>query len=226
MRSPVPKPLVPVAGVPMLHRLLRALGAAGIGRIAVVVGHGASAVRASLDPTIAAAEQRVRDGTASAVEAGRSAAGDAGHVLVFVGDSPLVRPETIRALLDRHRGTGAACTFLLARFPRPFPYARVLRDPDGRVTGCVEERDATPAERSIDEYLTSHYAFRAAALWAHLPAVPRHPRTGERYLTDVLALLAGAGEEIDALVVDDWRELVGLNTPEDVAWAEGVLVGR
>ena len=98
----------------------------------------------------------------------------------------------------------------------------MLRDADGVVTGCVEERDCTPEQAEITEYLTSHYVFDAAALWSRLPDIPRHPVTEERYLTDIIGLLIDAGQRVEAVVIEDWAELVGLNTPEDVAWAEGV----
>jgi len=223
MQSSLPKPLVPLAGRGLTLRLMDALGKAGVGRRVAVVGHGAEQVRAALPDDVRTPLQAVRDGTASAVACGQAAAGDGRHVFVLVGDSPLLTAGSLRALFDHHVATGAACSFLTASFPVSYPYARVIRDAQGGVLGCVEERDCTPEQAAIRELLTSHYLFDAAALWAALPRVPRHPTTGERYLTDVIALIRAAGGRVEALSIPDWRELVGLNTPEDVAWAEGVL---
>ena len=226
MRSPLPKPLVPLAGTPILHHLLAATQAAGIAQIAVVVGHGAEEVRAALPPTIATPLQAARDGMAGAVACAAAAVAGADQLFISVGDSPLLQPAAIRALLDRQAQTGAAAVFLTARFPQPLPYARVLRDADGRLRACKEERDCSPEEAAVPYYLSSHYVFSAAALWRHLPQVQPHPETGERYLTDVLPLLLAAGEGVEALEIDDWASLVGLNTPEDVAWAEAHLAQR
>lgn len=228
MRSVLPKPLVPLRGKALLLHELDALAEAGVGRVVVVVGHGAEAVRAALPHGVETALQEVRDGTASAVACVRGPAREAPRAFVLVGDSPLLRAESLRRLFEHHVATGAACSFLTATFPAEGlpPYARVLRGPDGAVRACVEERDCTAEELAIRELLTSHFLFEGPALWRLLPLVPRHPRTGERYLTDLVGLLVAEGQRVEALAIDDWRELVGLNTPEELAWAEGVLGGR
>lgn len=225
MGASVPKPLVPVGGRPMIHRLIEAVQGAGIDTISAVVGHGAEQMRAALPEGVATPFQAVRSGTADAVAMAEKSVAGAAAVFVLVGDSPLLTAGALRRLLDHHEATGAACSFLTADFAQPFPYARVIRGPDGGVTGCIEERDCSPEQRKITELLTSHYVFDAAALWSRLPDIPRHPTTGERYLTDIIGLLLSDGRRIEALRIDDWRELVGLNTPADVAWAEGVLRG-
>lgn len=225
MRSALPKPIVPLAGKGLVLWELEALAAAGVGRSVVVVGHGAPEVRAALPPGVDTALQAVTDGTASAVACASDAAGDASLVFVLVGDSPLLRPASLQALAAHHVRTGAACSFLTATFPveQALPYARVVRAADGAVLDCVEERDCTPAQLGLRELLTSHFLFDGPALWRALPQVPRHPRTGERYLTDVIGILRRQGGRIEAVSIPDWRELVGLNTPEELAWAEGVL---
>ena len=85
---------------------------------------------------------------------------------------------------------------------------------------CVEERDATEEEKKVREYLSSHFIFKLQALRDHLPSIQAHPRTGERYLTDMIPLLMAAGQQVSACPIEDYRELVGLNTPQDLAWAE------
>jgi len=226
MRSELPKPLVPLSGRGLVLRVLDALDDAGVTEQIVVVGHGADAVRAALPQGVHTPLQEVRDGTASALGCAREAVGDASAVFVLVGDSPLLRGESLAALARHHEQTGAACSFLTAIFRDPPPYARVLRDDQGRVLGCVEERDCTPEQLAIPELLTSHFLFDAKALWWALARVKPHPDTGERYLTDVISIMAEDGDRIEAMCIDDWRELVGLNTPEEVAWAEGVWADR
>lgn len=226
MRSALPKPLVPVSGKPIVVRLLDSLDVAGLSDQIVVVGYGEAQVRAELGDRVRYARQPDPQGMAQAVEVARDAVGAASEVLVFVGDGPLVRPESVRRLVEVHRATGADASFLTARFPVHLPYARAFFDETGRVSRTVEARDATPEELAHPFYLSSHYLFRAEALWPRLRRIQPHPRTGERYLTDIVALLVAEGRRVQAVPIADWRELVGPNTPEEVVWAEGVLVGQ
>src|SRR5439155_1389692 len=126
---------------------------------ALVVGHQADAVRAAVAEAappgirdlriVLQAEQR---GTGHAVACAAAAfAGFAGDVLVLYGDVPLIRPATLRALLDAHRAAGADLTLVTLRFARPAGYGRIIRGPDGQVTGIVEERDASDVQRAITE---------------------------------------------------------------------------
>ena len=223
MRSHLPKPLVPVAGEAIVLRLLRAIEEAGVDQIAVVIGHGSEEMKQALPDRYKTPVQEVRNGTAHAVDVAREAVRGATDVYVFVGDSPLLRAESIRTLARQHKAVGAGCTFLTSDFGEHYPYARVIRDEAGGVVACIEERDYTPKQTEITEYLSSHFLFDAELLWKMLERVEAHPTTGERYLTDVIGLMLEDGHKVEAVSIEDWRELVGLNTPEDVAWAETVL---
>ncbi|MFH1467476.1 MAG: NTP transferase domain-containing protein [Pseudomonadota bacterium] len=220
MKSPLPKVLVPLRGQPVIQHLLDNLEAAGIEDITVVVGHRADELRAALGSRYRYALQAEQRGMAHAVAVARPALeGRTEHLLVTVGDSPLLRPATVRRLVARHLASEAACTFLTAVIQPPLPYARVLRDAGGRVLRCVEERDCSPAQAAVRELLTSHYVFRARDLWRWLDTVAPHPVTGERYLTDITSLFAAAGLPMEAVPVEDPLELMGLNTLEEVALA-------
>lgn len=223
MRTHLPKSMVPVAGRPIIGHLLSAVRQAGVSDVVVVVGHKAETLRTYLGPEVSTPLQSVRLGTAHAVETAKDSVGAAQDVFVLVGDSPLIRSTSIARLYETHRQSGAACSFLTAQFDISLPYARVLRGEDGSVREVIEERDCTPEQKKVREYLTSHFVFSADALWPLLDGVVPHPVTQERYLTDVLGSLLAAGERVEAVVIDDWRELVGLNTPEEVAWAEEAM---
>ena len=223
MRSPLPKPLVPVAGRPIIDHLIDAVRVAGIQTVSVVVGHQAEVMREHLGTEVRTPFQAVRNGTAHAVDVAKDSVAGADEVFVFVGDSPLISTASIQLLQQVHRETGSACSFLTADFGQHYPYARVIRGEEGQVTAVIEERDCTPEQTEITEYLTSHFLFDAEALWSVLAQVKTHAVTGERYLTDTIGLLLDAGQRVEAVSIPDWRELVGLNTPEDVAWAEAAL---
>lgn len=230
MRTSLPKVLVPLADRPLVLHLLDAIGATGVARRILVVGHGADQVRETLGPRWEYVLQAEQLGMAHAVSMARDLLDrpeGPGHLVVTVGDSPLLRPATLRSLLDLHLRSGAACSFLTAVYPDPPPpYARVIRDAGGRVVRCVEVHGATAEERAVRELLTSHFVFRSRDLWDHLDTIRPHPVTGERYLTDIVAPLVAAGRRVEALPVVDAGELAGLNTPEEVAWAATVLERR
>jgi bifunctional N-acetylglucosamine-1-phosphate-uridyltransferase/glucosamine-1-phosphate-acetyltransferase GlmU-like protein len=223
MRSNLPKPLVPVAGRPIIDHLIDAVRSADISTISVVVGHQADRMREHLGDNVSTPLQAVRNGTAHAVDVARHTVTSADEVFVFVGDSPLISSKSIQKLQRVHRETGAACSFLTADFGQHYPYARVIRESGGAVSAVIEERDCTAEQEALTEYLTSHFLFDAAALWSVLDRVEAHPVTAERYLTDTIGLLLAEGRRVEAVPIADWRELVGLNTPEDVAWAEAII---
>ena len=155
-------------------------------------------------------------------------------MLVLYGDTPRLRPETVRALVELHRAGRAAATLLTARLGDPTGYGRIVRDtavggraPEGLagVRAIVEEKAALPEERAITEVNAGVYCVAAAALREHLPALPRSPQ-GEYYLTDLIAALARAGETVTTHVTDDPAEAEGINDRVQLAAAESVLRQR
>lgn len=224
MGSELPKPLVKLAGKPLLGYLLDVFEANDLQGTSVVIGHQGELVEEYVGDRANCVWQRERWGTAHAVECAlESLPATTEHLLVFVGDSPLLRPETVHQLVKQHLESDASCTFLTATFEKPFPYARVLLDERGNVGACVEERDATEEQKKIREYLSSHFIFKMRGLHRYLPNIKAHPSTSERYLTDMITWLLAAGSPVHICKIDDYRELVGLNTPEDLNWAEEYL---
>jgi bifunctional UDP-N-acetylglucosamine pyrophosphorylase / glucosamine-1-phosphate N-acetyltransferase len=151
---------------------------------------------------------------------------DDGDVLVLPGDTPLVRPETLAALVTEHRLSGAACTLLTARMDDPTGYGRVVRDREGRVRRVVEQRDAHEAELEIDEINTSIYVFRRSLLAPALRRLTPDNAQGELYVTDVVGVLAEAGHPVVSLVVADADETQGVNDRAQLAVAEAELRRR
>lgn len=217
MNSDLPKPLVELDGKPLLGYLLDGFEAVGLEGVSVVIGHQGELVEKYIGQRGTCHWQRERLGTAHAVECAlRDLPSTAHSLLVFVGDSPLLSPATIQKLIDHHFAKGDSCSFLTATFTEHFPYARVITDEDGQLVKCVEERDASPEELKVREYLSSHFIFDLADLRRLLPKVRPHARTGERYLTDMIDLLLEEGGKVSFCPIEDYRELVGLNTPEDL----------
>ena len=227
MNSDLPKVLQSMAGRPLLAYVLAALGELGVGRTLVVVGHQRERVRAAFAEAgvewVVQAEQR---GTGHAVSMAGPALGDfEGTLLVVCGDTPLLRAPVLDDLLAGHRASGAAVTVLSCRVPDPAGYGRILRVPDGApdaIAGIVEERDASAGERAIDEINSGNYAFDYRALTPVLGRLTAGNAQGEYYLTDTVRLLLDRGHLAAVRCAPDYRTLLGINTPEQLAEAEAI----
>jgi bifunctional UDP-N-acetylglucosamine pyrophosphorylase / glucosamine-1-phosphate N-acetyltransferase len=236
MRSSRPKPLHRLCGRPMVLWVLGALSGLELSRVVVVVGHGAirmtKALAEAKSPGLAidVVDQPVQRGTGDALSVALTAFsdddGELDDLLVLPGDAPLLRPSTLQDLVAAHRESSAAATLLTARLPDPTGYGRVVRSRDGRVSGIVEEVDATDEERAVDEVGTSIYMFRRSVLAPALRRLSPDNSQGEYYLTDVIAVLHDAGYPVTSLVVADPIEASGVNDRCQLASAESVLRAR
>ncbi|MDN5343970.1 MAG: bifunctional UDP-N-acetylglucosamine pyrophosphorylase / glucosamine-phosphate N-acetyltransferase [Clostridia bacterium] len=226
MRSRQPKVLHRVAGRCLLEHVLAATREAGIKNSVIVIGHGAAEVKAALGPEQTYAWQEEQLGTGHALAQARQAAGGAESILVLCGDTPLIRPATIASLVKEHQATGAVATVLTACLDDPAGYGRIIRDEQGRVRAIVEERDAAPAERAINEINTGIYCFTASFLWPALAQLRPDNNQGEYYLTDVIALAVNQGLAVQALACDDPEEILGVNDRVQLAAAGAILRRR
>lgn len=224
MNSDLAKVLHPMAGKPLLGHVLDTLDELGVARRVVVIGHQREKVqakfasRAGLEWAVQA-EQR---GTGHACMMAEPALGDfRGTVLVVCGDTPLLTARTLHALLERHAKSGAQVTVLSMRLPDPKGYGRIVRTADGAgIERIVEEKDASAAEQAIDEVNSGIYAFDHAALSGILSSLTANNSQGEYYLTDTVSLLQARGAKAAVWCAEDARELLGINTPEQLAEAE------
>ena len=236
MMSARPKPLHRLCGRAMVLHVIDALAELHVERIVVVVGYGADRVQKTVTEDapegvdIQFVEQTAQRGTGDAVSVGITALPDAddedGDVIVLPGDTPLLRPATIAALVRQHRAADAAATLLTARVSDPYGYGRVVRRDDGRVSKIVEEVDATLEERDIDEINTSIYVFRHGVLAPGLRRVMPDNAKGELYLTDVVGVLHDAGYTVTSLEAADSMEAAGVNDRAQLAVAEAELRDR
>jgi bifunctional UDP-N-acetylglucosamine pyrophosphorylase/glucosamine-1-phosphate N-acetyltransferase len=237
MRSSRPKPLHLLCGRAMLLYVLDALADCSVSRVVVVVGHGAERVTKKLqdeepDLRLDFVEQRVQRGTGDAASVGLTGLPDDTDVdehhdvIVMPGDTPLLRPSTMAALVATHRETGSACTILTGMMDDPTGYGRVVRGKDDRVSRIVEELDASPEEREIHECNTSIYCFRRSVLAPALRRLQPQNAQGEYYLTDVVSVLHDAGYPVDTVVAPDPGEAAGINDRVQLAAAEAELRRR
>lgn len=229
----VPKALLPIAGKPMLLRLLDAVERARLGgRTVVVIGPSVLAqVREALaGRDVIVAIQEAPQGTGHAVSCAEGYLSGAEHVLVLYGDQPLYSAQTIKAIVDQHKKSGATVTMLTVKLPNfrgwraSFSdWARIIRNGQNRFARSVEAKDAAQEELKITEVNPSLYCFRAEWLWNHLKKLTPHNAQKELYLPDVLKMAVDEGEKIETVPVEDPRETIGVNTPEQLAVVEDIF---
>jgi bifunctional UDP-N-acetylglucosamine pyrophosphorylase/glucosamine-1-phosphate N-acetyltransferase len=220
----------------MVLWVLDALQGLDLARLVVVTGHGSTrlvktlAEAAPVGVPLEIVEQPAQRGTGDALSVALTAFndddGEMDDLVVLPGDAPLLRPGTIAALVGAQRQARAAATLLTARLADPTGYGRVVRGRDGQVAVIVEEADATPEEKLIDEVATSVYVFRRSVLAPALRRLSPDNVQGEYYLTDVISVLHDAGYPVTAMVVEDPVEATGVNDRAQLAAAEAVLRAR
>ncbi len=226
LKSKLPKVLHPLAGRPLIVYAIDAAQAVSGSAPVLVVGHGAADVRAVVGERAGYVEQAEQLGTGHAVLQGRALlAGQADDVLVTYGDMPLLRADTLRALVERRRATRAAIALLTIDAPELADFGRVLRASDDGVTAVVEVAQATPAQLALPERNVGAYCFDGAWLWDALTRLPLSPK-GEYYLTDAVALAVADGRRVEAVKTNDPAETIGINTRAQLAQAEAALRRR
>jgi bifunctional UDP-N-acetylglucosamine pyrophosphorylase/glucosamine-1-phosphate N-acetyltransferase len=227
LKSEVAKVLHRAGGMPLIENVIRACKPLG-GDILVVVGHQAEDVRAAVTAFGAnTVLQRPQNGTGHAMLIARAAIGAKARLaIVLPGDAPLIRTETLSALLDAHRKEHAAATILTAELNDPAGYGRIVRTRSGTVSAIVEEKSANDSERKIREVNSSIYCFTLEKLWPCLAEVRPENAHRELYLTDAIAELNKKGERVVAVLSADAKEILGCNTRRELAEADRVLRAR
>jgi bifunctional UDP-N-acetylglucosamine pyrophosphorylase / glucosamine-1-phosphate N-acetyltransferase len=219
MKSNLPKVLHPISGRPMLERVLATANTVAPSTVTVIVGHKADMVRDRLGTTqnVQFALQEPQLGTAHALQQAEPLlTGLSGSLILLSGDVPLLSPNTLKRLLETHRGSGAAATVVTATVERPYGYGRVVRT-RGRITRIVEERDASPTQRQIKEINSGIYAFDLAPLFDSLRSIAAQNAQGEFYLTDLIAIYRRRKMPVETLLVENAQEIRGINSRSELA---------
>ena len=227
MKSSLPKVLHTVNGISMIEQVIRLCREAGCSDVAAITGFQGALVRETVGDRISYVEQKEQLGTGHAVmQAADYLKKHAGYVLVICGDTPLLRAETIRRLIDECREAKAAAAVLTAVMDNPFGYGRVLRDGAGHMTRIVEQKDGTPDELAVREINTGTYCFEISSLLAALPKLNCQNAQGEYYLTDVFEILIQSGQIVLPIVAPDADETMGVNSRAQLAAASAILRRR
>jgi len=226
MKSDEPKVLHRAGGLRLIDHVLRAADGLDARTTVVIVGHMANRLREALKerPGLRFALQEPQLGTGHALlQAEPHLAGSDGTVVLLSGDVPLLRRDTLRALVAAHGQSGAAATVLTARVPDPAGYGRIVRRADGGIASIVEDKDATPEERAIDEINSGIYAFARAPLFDALRAIGSANAQGEYYLPDLVKIYRARGMAVQTAMVGDAREILGVNSRKELADVTAIL---
>ena len=219
----LPKVMRLARNQPLLHYVLAAIDFIAPSDTVIVVGYKKENVISAF-PGYVFAEQKEQLGTGHAVMAAYEALeGYEGDLLICCGDMPLLKKETYLALCATHRAQENACTILSGSADVYLPYGRIVRDASGAFSHMVEEKDATEAEKKITELNSGVYLFDAAALRSVLSQLRSDNAQGEYYLTDAPALMQRAGMHIGVCRRELGMEIIGVNTPEQLAQVETLL---
>ena len=203
---------------------------AGADRIIVVVGNHADEVKAVFDgdTDVEFVEQTERLGTGHAMMCVRDALGDfQGPTVVLYGDTPLMRAETIKNLVEHTKAGHYACTVLTMSPADPTGYGRIKRDAEGNVLAIIEHKDCTPEEQAtLTECNSGIYCFCGRRLSENIDKIDNNNAQGEYYLTDMVGIYRQIGEPVSALLAEDDSELLGVNSRVQLAQVTKIMQER
>ena len=232
MKAELPKPLVKIAGKSMVEHLLDRVEQAGIDSrpIIVVAADTIELFKQTLGDRAEFVLQTEILGTGHAVKVTKEACGEAKNILVLYGDHPFIPASVMHRLVQLGKRHPQALVMLTAKVPNfegeydGFKaWGRVLRDHDGRVTALREVKDATEAERSIQELNPAIYVFPAPWVWENLEQITNKNASGEYYLTDLVERARTTKCEIVTETVDA-LQVIGINTPDELKRAEHAYI--
>jgi bifunctional UDP-N-acetylglucosamine pyrophosphorylase / glucosamine-1-phosphate N-acetyltransferase len=229
MKSRMAKVLHRAGGKTLIeHSIAAACGVAPPERVFAVVGHQADAVRAVAERAgVKSIHQAEQLGTGHAVMCGQPQLEGLGRLLLVInGDCPMIQACTLGQLLARHGSTGSAASIITTDLDDPAGYGRIIRAANGDVSAIVEHKAAAPAQLAVREINAGFYCFDAALFWKHVREIRPDNPAGEYYLTDMIAILLGAGHRVTALKIDRPDELLGINNRVELAAVDRVMRER
>lgn len=229
LASPIPKVMFKVNNKPIIDWSVQVMKDAGVNDIVLVVGYKRELVEEYFKDEVKYAVQEEQLGTGHAVMMAEEVLKDkAENVIIFYGDNPLYKTETVKNIIEMYEKEKPAIAMLSVNFEDPnfWAFGRVLRDRNNEVIGIKEQKDCTEEEKQIKESNTGFYIVNANWLWENLKKIKSENAQKEYYLTDIIELAKEQGKRIIAMPVGEEEEALGINNPEQLKQAEEVLKNR
>ena len=228
MKSNKSKLVHKIYGKELVKRVAELAYKIGSDDVVAVVGHMREQVQEVLGDSVKYAYQDELLGTGHAVmQAAPFLEGKKGKVVVLYGDVPIIRPETLKKLIEKSVTSKEYATLLTAIYENPTGYGRIIKDNWGKFVKIVEQKDATLEEQRVDEINSGIYVFDSAILSKALGKLTNDNVQGEYYLTDTIEIVKSEGlGEVATMIVSDDNEIKGVNSPEQLEEAEEILKAR
>jgi len=225
MKSALPKVLHRAGGLPLIDHVLRTASAVRPRSTTIVIGHQADTLKAALRgrENITFVVQEPQLGTAHALlQAEPALHGATGLLILLSGDVPLLTPDTLTRLVERHTSRGASATVVTAIVDDPAGYGRIVRVGQ-EIARIVEEKDATSAERQIREINSGIYAFQVEGVFDAVRAIAAENAQREYYLPDLVSIYRQRGLIVETIIVSNPDEIRGVNSRSELAAAGRVM---
>lgn len=228
MKSSIPKVLHPILGQPIIKYVVEEVKKISPEKMVLVVGYGSDDVKKALESDqLVYVSQSRQLGTADAVlSSRRELDGYDGTAVILYGDSPLIRHETLRRFITTHKKNKSVLSIITARVSNPHGYGRIIRNGSGKVTAIVEEKDATRAQRSVNEINSGIYCVETGFLWKGVDQIGKKNNKGEFYLTDIVGIASRSGIEVHGFNLSVEEEIIGINNRVELSHVEELMRKR
>ena len=226
--SPMPKVMYEINGKPIIEWSVELIRKSGIEKVVLVVGYKKELIEDYFGDKVDYAVQEKQLGTGHAAAQARSVLeGQAESVIVFYGDNPLYKPETVKKLIELFEAQKPTIAMLSVIFDDPdfWVFGRIIKNADGSVIDIVEQKDCTPEQRKIKECNPGFYIFNAEWFWQNCDKLETNNAQGEYYLTDMIRIAAKQNKKVICMPAEE-SEGRGINTPEQQKQAEEILRNR
>lgn len=225
MKSNRAKVLHEVFYAPMLNHVLQAVAPLRATKSIIVLGHQKETIEKNLETfPVETVIQKEQLGTGHAVLCAESAIDEKlGNVMIVCGDTPLIQPETLFDMVTQHTSQKSMLTVMTTKLDDPTHYGRILENSDGLIQSIVEEKDATPLQKNIQEINAGIYCIDTKFLFTHLKKIGTENSQGEVYLTDIVAQAVSEGLAVHKFVNPEPQDVLGVNSRLELSQAHHTL---